>query len=207
MITGHCQEFAFICAATLQCSQQVLALVESILPEANHQVSRLEVITTDHLQRFFRSRTEFRDNPEGRSQCPEQGDRAFRCEIVETQCCQSSAASAAIRCQQMQFAAKAVTKPERCDRAAEMLFKRFSARTELLPAFPRLKLVVETWHVAPRVNRQLAGRKRLKKSPIAELRTGSQITSTNKLHQSACGCRPQAPALITALPATHAFAS
>ena len=155
MISRHLQKFTGILISALQSLKKIRALIQCVIPEPDHQIVGLEVIALDQFQGFLRPWAELRHHSEGWGDGTQQRNRAISSEIIEAQGCQALTAPPSIRCQEVQFAAQAVTQAKGCEWMPQALLEALTALTQLLPCFSRLQLMVETGDIAPGMNGQL----------------------------------------------------
>jgi hypothetical protein len=55
----------------------------------------------------------------------------------------------------MQLAAKAMAQAKGCGEGSDSGLKLLSTTTQMFPSFIGLSLMVEAWHIAPSMNRQI----------------------------------------------------
>ena len=111
MVAWEVPKFGYILLAPSQGSDQVIALIQFILPETHYKIALLEVAGLDQTQRFLRTGAEFGLHSQARGNFAEQGNRAVRFEIVEAQGDETAAAAPTIGSEQVELATEAVAQP------------------------------------------------------------------------------------------------
>ena len=137
--------------------QQTAALIKFVIPETHHQIGGLVIVALDQSQRFLWTGAEFRFQAKPGFYGAEQGNGLIGGEIVEAQRHHGLAAPAAIRGEQVQFAAQAVTKPKRWIQASAKPVQQLPPTfSQAVPGLSGLKLMIEPRHIAPGMDGQIA---------------------------------------------------